>query len=922
MICQSKHLLNILLFLFIFLVITTCTEEEHITEVNFEKIEFASFVEKEFPFITTSLLVGGKGALNPKKNAVSRCLALNLGDDSYVCFDTNMLRWAAAWTGDFVPLDGVSQVSYSDFISRNKNMPYLTDVPDLVTGLYPGWNVNSPQFTDPRPPSPHSSEPSWGPLPQEIGRWNGIYLTTEGPVLSYTVGSSDIYEKPESIGGEQGETVFTRSFSIQDQTEILVLAAAEVPASVQLKHSLDGGVTLQEEETGITHYFALKNAGPDAELVLKDERYVMVQVDGEDKNIEFILASWKGESDGLEQAKKLISHAEFSMPEVRKGGFNPWPGHVFTRGKVSADTSAYVVDRLTLPIPNPWRRNVRVVDIDFFEDGRAVVVTFEGDVWIVEGIDKSLKHLQWTRFASGLYETQSIEVVNDEIYTYGKEGIVRLHDFDGDGAADYYENFSNLMAQSLETREWAGDMVSKPDGGFYITKGGALNAGPEAFTGEVVRGFRAGSRHNGIVMDISRDGRSAEIFATGFRGPFLGIHPKTGLLTASDQEGNFVPSTPIMIVEKGDYFGVAATAHRSPEPKITPPLLWIPHSVDRSGISQLWVSGGEMGPLNNDLIHFSYGRPGLFRILMDSTTSQVQGGATFIDADYPVPTMKGNISPKDGQIYFAGFTLWGTNSEGWTGLSRLRYTGSQSRMLSDFKARKRGLILQFDTHLDEKTITDISNYRLERWNYKRTSSYGSGHFQLNGKPGQENIPITSVFLSEDRKSVFLAIPVMKPVDQMQLSYQIKAADGTTMDDQFWFTVHHLEDMNLVAEGFKDVDTENLFVDVEHQVTTKNNVKEVSIERGKQLFERLGCRGCHTIDGSEGAGVAPTLKGLIGKERIFKDGSTLIADEEYIRQELLTPGKRVLEGYEEGMPSFLGILSKEETESIILYIKSL
>ena len=64
----------------------------------------------------------------------------------------------------------------------------------------------------------------------------------------------------------------------------------------------------------------------------------------------------------------------------------------------------------------------------------------------------------------------SIEVVDEKIYVFGREGIVRLHDLNNDGVADYYENFSNIMSQSPEGREWAGDVVPVPDGGgFYLS---------------------------------------------------------------------------------------------------------------------------------------------------------------------------------------------------------------------------------------------------------------------------------------------------------------------------------------------------------------------------------------------------------------------------------------------------------------------
>ncbi|MEX0646865.1 MAG: c-type cytochrome, partial [Balneolaceae bacterium] len=466
---------------------------------------------------------------------------------------------------------------------------------------------------------------------------------------------------------------------------------------------------------------------------------------------------------------------------------------------------------------------------------------------------------------------------------------------------------------------------AKPGGGFYAAKGAALDMGPRALTDAVIRGIRAGSQHSGVILEISEDGRSSEIIASGFRGPYLGIHPETGLLTASDQEGHSVPSTPLLSVKKGDYYGVPATAHRETVPEtITPPLMWIPHSVDRSGTSQAWITSDQMGPLSGNLIHFSYGRPGLFRVLIDSTGSGAQGGISFIPGYYPVPTMKGAVHPSDGQLYMAGFTLWGTNSDGLAGLLRLRYTGLPDYMPGDFKVRDGGVILHFNEELDEESVREVSNYRVERWNYKRTEDYGSGYFRLDGSPGQELLPVYSAHLSDDGKNVFLAIPNIVNTEQMQVSYKLNASDGTAIKDDFWFTVNHLEPIDLIAEGFSGIDSVELLADLsagsfENRAASP---EPATVERGRELFQRTGCMGCHTTDGSEGTGVGPTMRGLFGSERQFRDGSTAIADEEYIRQALVNPGEQILEGYDEGMPSFLGILPDDEIDSIILFIKSL
>src|SRR5690606_38061748 len=211
----------------------------------------------------------------------------------------------------------------------------------------------------------------------------------------------------------------------------------------------------------------------------------------------------------------------------------------------------------------------------------------------------------------------SVEVYEGQIYVFGKEGIVRLHDLNGDGEADYYENFCDLMQQPPVAYAWAADMVfSEAGGGIFIANGGGVAAG---ITKPVMPGFWAGTNHSGSILKVSLDGREVEVVGTGLRAPFLGVHPTTGDITVTDQQGNYVAATPIYTVGKGDFFGVPATAHRDDNPVHKRPLTWIPHRVDRSAATEVWMTSGQMGPLNGALVHLSFGKPGLFRVLLDST---------------------------------------------------------------------------------------------------------------------------------------------------------------------------------------------------------------------------------------------------------------------------------------------------------------
>jgi cytochrome c oxidase subunit 2 len=87
------------------------------------------------------------------------------------------------------------------------------------------------------------------------------------------------------------------------------------------------------------------------------------------------------------------------------------------------------------------------------------------------------------------------------------------------------------------------------------------------------------------------------------------------------------------------------------------------------------------------------------------------------------------------------------------------------------------------------------------------------------------------------------------------------------------------------------------------------------ESGARLFQSLGCAKCH-------GQVAPTLAGLYGRAETLEDGSTIIADEEYLRESILNPPAKVVRGYPRWMPSYRGQLSDEQVMDLVAYIKSL
>ena len=132
---------------------------------------------------------------------------------------------------------------------------------------------------------------------------------------------------------------------------------------------------------------------------------------------------------------------------LTRGGPAQWPQVMTTRGTLG-QFGPYAIDTIAPPFENPWKALLFFGDHDFLPDGSAMLCTMEGDVWHVEGLDATLGHVRWRRFASGLHQALGLVVVDGLVHVLGRDQITRLHDLNGDGEADYYECVSNAYVTS------------------------------------------------------------------------------------------------------------------------------------------------------------------------------------------------------------------------------------------------------------------------------------------------------------------------------------------------------------------------------------------------------------------------------------------------------------------------------------------
>jgi cytochrome c oxidase subunit 2 len=89
--------------------------------------------------------------------------------------------------------------------------------------------------------------------------------------------------------------------------------------------------------------------------------------------------------------------------------------------------------------------------------------------------------------------------------------------------------------------------------------------------------------------------------------------------------------------------------------------------------------------------------------------------------------------------------------------------------------------------------------------------------------------------------------------------------------------------------------------------------------GRKVFLKYRCVSCHSADERARA---PVLEDLYLSRVRLKDGSSVNADERYLRESILYPSRKIVEGWEDIMPSFKGQVSEEEVVEMIAFIKTL
>ena len=748
-----------------------------------------NYFEDSFPFQMACI-----NATYPSNNTAMKGVAIRVGNDATMLFDTDVCRMAAGWTGGFISSRGVA------FDGGHGHHPAMVGSQEFGVGNGPGVAGPDGSFADRRP------EP-YGPMDASVAKWEGLFLNGDHVLLTYSVaGGTRINEQPGSLVAG-GQTVLTRTLQIdppsrgflffksQKTAEAFSLAVADVTGTVGAQTTDDISVI----DNGIVTRVSASGLPPGSGLALKEGRIVLNVPKGTRAGT-VKLAIWSGsEADG--SALSGVASQAPDLADFAAGGAKRWTQTVTVAGRRDTSTTpdgAYATDSITAPDQNPWNRRVRFGGFDFFPDGHsAAFCTHDGDIWIVKGIDETLENLVWSRFASGLYEPLGLVIVDGIIYTSGRDGITRFRDLNGDGEADEYEAFNHEVMSTEGFHEFVFDLHRDAAGNFYFAKANPVNGGGRGFGDQKAsRGNGTVCSHAGCLFKVSPDGSRFEIVARGFRAPNgIGVRAD-GQVTTSDNEGTWVPTTPINWVDGKAFHGVQNNL-TPPEvsSRFAPPILWLSHNdYDNSGGGQIWVASDKWGPFQGELLHESYGKSALYLVMrQELPDGRQQAAATRFPVKFTSSAMRARWNPADQQLYVAGLSEWQSNAAKQTGFDRVRYTGKPVYSVRGVKVVPGGVELSFTQPLDKASAEDLQNWSGKRWNYVRSENYGSPEIGVTdpGKKGREGINITGARLGNDGKTVTLTIENLKPVMQQSIKWDLKAADGTKIAQEIQQTIHEV-----------------------------------------------------------------------------------------------------------------------------------
>ncbi len=426
------------------------------------------------------------------------------------------------------------------------------------------------------------------------------------------------------------------------------------------------------------------------------------------------------------------------------------------------ESDYYEIVTLDVPEESP----LEVSGLLVLEDGRPMVCTRRGEVWILDdAYSANGEGVKYTLVTDGLQEPLGLLDLNGWIYFVQRGELSRMRDTDGDDRADEIETVCDTWRISGNYHEYNFGPRLGPEGNLWITTNKPFGQG--AFGDVSWRGF---------ALRITPEGRMLPT-CSGLRSPAGIANSPTGDMFYTDNQGEWCGASKLSHLEVGDFHGhpwgiesckLPAWTHEIPpmppdgkpmpevaksHPTFKLPAVWFPYDkMGRSPAGMLWdTTAGKFGPFAGQMFVADQYEASVMRVSLEEIDGHWQG------ACYPFREglQCGALRLAWGQDHslFVGETNrgWGSRGTRTEGLERLVWSGEMPFEVLAMEAMPQGFRLRFTSPAEAKSASESSAYKLSSYTYLLHSPYGSPEVQT------ETLKVTEARVSKDQLSVELVV---------------------------------------------------------------------------------------------------------------------------------------------------------------------
>lgn len=221
-----------------------------------------------------------------------------------------------------------------------------------------------------------------------------------------------------------------------------------------------------------------------------------------------------------------------------------------------------------------------------------------------------------------------------------------------------------------------------------------------------------------------------------------------------------------------------------------------------------------------------------------------------------------------------------------------------------------GAVLYFDYRNIPENTLDI-NVIGKQWMWK--VQHPNGRREVNALHVPVGQPVKLTMTSQDVIHDFYIPAFRVKQDALPAAYTDMWFEATKVGTYPFFCAEYCGTDHSIMGGYVTVLPQD-----EYQEWLQGGPPVTPVEAGETLFQQMGCITCHDAGA---ASRGPVLTNVFGHEVTIRGGEKLIADEEYLRESIVNPSAKIVDGYAPLMPTFPN-LEDEDIFNLVAYIKSL